>query len=254
MKRNLLIILFLLLCANTLKAQNEEEEIFFVVEKSAEFPGGMNALSKYLANAIVYPLSARDNNITGKVLVSFVIEKDGTTNQVTLLHDIGHDCGHEAARAILMMPAWIPAEQHGTKLRSRFSLPINFELNNERDDHEPVSKNGDTGSEIIHLGTMPEGALIAPEYFGGDPYLIKYLHKRVGKKFHKNTTPVIISFHIDKDGNISNVKVSGDDDKLNRKYERTFAQMRPWMPAVGKQDGFYYTIPCDWSIEIMPGK
>ena len=106
-----------------------EEEVFLVVEDDPEFPGGLSALSQYLASNIKYPQLAKENNITGKVFVSFVVEKDGSVGQVKILRDIGGGCGAEAVRVVKAMPKWTPGKQRGKPVRTQFNLPVDFSLN-----------------------------------------------------------------------------------------------------------------------------
>ncbi|MBR6844679.1 MAG: energy transducer TonB [Bacteroidales bacterium] len=111
--------------------QEEEEEdvqIFTVVENDPEFPGGMEALYKYLRENIKYPQLARDNNITGKVYVTFVVERDGSIANPRVLKDIGGGCGAEAIRVVKSMPKWTPGKQRGKAVRVQFNLPVSFNL------------------------------------------------------------------------------------------------------------------------------
>ncbi len=105
-----------------------EEEIFTVVENDPEFPGGMEALYKYLAQNIKYPQLARENNITGKVYITFVVERDGSIANPKVLRDIGGGCGQEAIRVVKSMPKWTPGKQRGKSVRVQFNLPVNFSL------------------------------------------------------------------------------------------------------------------------------
>ena len=114
------------------KIEEEEEEedvqIFTVVENDPEFPGGMEALYKYLRDNIKYPQLARDNNITGKVYVTFVVERDGSIANPRILKDIGGGCGQEAIRVVKSMPKWTPGKQRGKAVRVQFNLPVSFNL------------------------------------------------------------------------------------------------------------------------------
>jgi protein TonB len=105
-----------------------EEQIFTVVENEPEFPGGMDALYKYLSQNIKYPQLARENGITGKVYVTFVVEKDGSIANPKILRDIGGGCGAEAIRVVKAMPKWNPGKQRGKAVRVQFNLPVNFNL------------------------------------------------------------------------------------------------------------------------------
>lgn len=114
------------------KIEEEEEEeettIFTVVENDPEFPGGMEALYKYLRDNIKYPQLARDNNITGRVYVTFVVERDGSIANPRVLKDIGGGCGAEAVRVVKSMPKWTPGKQRGKAVRVQFNLPVSFNL------------------------------------------------------------------------------------------------------------------------------
>ena len=105
-----------------------EEVIFTVVENDPEFPGGMEALYKYLGENIKYPSIAKENNITGKVYVTFVVEKDGSIANPRILRDIGGGCGQEAIRVIKSMPKWKAGKQRGKPVRVQFNLPVSFNL------------------------------------------------------------------------------------------------------------------------------
>ncbi len=108
--------------------EEEEVQIFTVVENDPEFPGGMEALYKYLRDNIKYPQLARDNNITGKVYVTFVVERDGSIANPRVLKDIGGGCGAEAIRVVKSMPKWKPGKQRGKAVRVQFNLPVSFNL------------------------------------------------------------------------------------------------------------------------------
>mgnify|MGYP002623171729 FL=1 len=108
--------------------EEEETQIFTVVENDPEFPGGMEALYKYLRDNIKYPQLARDNNITGRVYVTFVVERDGSIANPRVLKDIGGGCGAEAIRVVKSMPKWTPGKQRGKAVRVQFNLPVSFNL------------------------------------------------------------------------------------------------------------------------------
>lgn len=107
----------------------EEEEIFVFVEEYPSFPGGEEALYKYLGESIQYPDVARDNNITGTVIIRFVVEKDGSISKAAVAREIGGGCGKEALRVVNAMPKWKPGKQSGKAVRTEFTLPVQFQLN-----------------------------------------------------------------------------------------------------------------------------
>ena len=110
------------------EVQEEEDEIFLVVEEDPSFPGGIEAMYKWLGENIKYPQLAKENNITGKVYVSFVVEKNGSVSQVKVMRDIGGGCGAEAVRVVKLMPKWSPGKQRGQAVRTQFNLPVGFYL------------------------------------------------------------------------------------------------------------------------------
>ena len=107
----------------------EEEEIFVFVEEFPSYPGGEEALYKYLGENIQYPDVARDNGITGTVVIRFVVEKDGSITKAAVAREIGGGCGKEALRVVNAMPKWKPGKQSGKAVRTEFTLPVQFQLN-----------------------------------------------------------------------------------------------------------------------------
>ncbi|MFA6751517.1 MAG: energy transducer TonB, partial [Fermentimonas sp.] len=105
-------------------------EIFMVVEEQPEFPGGNEALMKYLSENIKYPFIALDNGIQGSVITNFVIEKDGTLTDVKVARGVDPSLDKEALRLIEAMPRWKPGKQKGEVVRVRYSLPVVFRLQN----------------------------------------------------------------------------------------------------------------------------
>jgi protein TonB len=104
------------------------DEIFDVVENSPEFPGGMEAWNEYLRKNLKYPTQARRMGIEGTVYVVFVVNTDGTVQDVELLRGIGGGCDEEALRVVSGAPKWSPGKQRGRPVRVRMRLPIRFKL------------------------------------------------------------------------------------------------------------------------------
>ena len=109
--------------------EEEEEVVFKVVEQQAEFPGGPQAMFKYLSEHIKYPVICQENGIQGKVICQFTVNKDGSIVDIQVLRSSGHDAlDKEAMRVIQSMPKWAPGKQRGKPVRSRFTLPVTFKL------------------------------------------------------------------------------------------------------------------------------
>lgn len=109
----------------------KEETIFVAVEQPAEFPGGPAAMMKWLNNNMRYPEAAQQNDIQGKVVVNFVVEKDGSIAQVKIAKGVDKDLDREAVRVVKKMPKWQPGKNNGVPVRSYFNLPVTFRLQNQ---------------------------------------------------------------------------------------------------------------------------
>ena len=117
---------------NTQTEVVEEEEadapVFFIVEKMTEFPGGNEALQRYIAQSVKYPVIAQENGIQGRVFVSFVVNAKGQVEQVKIARGVDPNLDKEAIRVVQAMPAWTPGEQRGKKVKVSYTVPINFVL------------------------------------------------------------------------------------------------------------------------------
>ena len=109
--------------------EEEEEVIFMVVESMPEFPGGQQALFKYLAENVKYPVIAQENGIQGRVICQFVVNKDGSIVDVVAVRSSGEpSLDKEAIRVIKSMPKWKPGKQRGQPVRVKYTVPVNFRL------------------------------------------------------------------------------------------------------------------------------
>ena len=96
--------------------------------KLAEYPGGLEAMSSYIAKSVVYPEKAKADGVQGKVYVQFVVEPDGSVGDVTVLRGVGGECDDEALRVVKSMPKWQPATFKGNPVRSKYVIPIYYTL------------------------------------------------------------------------------------------------------------------------------
>ena len=105
-----------------------KEEVFMVAEQMPEFPGGMKEMLKFLQENVKYPENAMKNNVQGRVIVQFVIEKDGTPTEFKVLRSVDPDLDAEALRVLQTMPKWKPGMQRGEVVRVKFTVPVSFKL------------------------------------------------------------------------------------------------------------------------------
>lgn len=105
-----------------------KEEVFMVVEQMPEYPGGMKEMLKFLQENVKYPENAMKNNVQGRVIVQFVVEKDGTPTEFKVLRSVDPDLDAEALRVMKAMPKWKPGMQKGQVVRVKFTVPVSFKL------------------------------------------------------------------------------------------------------------------------------
>jgi len=110
------------------KLPEEDDISFIIVEEYPEYLGGDAARLNFLRSNIKYPQAAREIGIQGTVYLSFIVEKDGSISNVTILRGIGGGCDEEAVRVTKMMPKWKPGKQRGKEVRVSFQMPIKFTL------------------------------------------------------------------------------------------------------------------------------
>jgi len=102
-----------------------------IVEQKPVFPGGQKALMEFLKSNLVYPKAARDSSIQGRVIVKFTVEKDGSITDVEVVRGVHPALDEEAVRVVSMMPKWKPGTQMGDTVRTKFTLPVLFKINQE---------------------------------------------------------------------------------------------------------------------------
>lgn len=109
-------------------AEKKQEEIFRHVEQMPMFPGGEAELYKTISSNLNYPAMAIENNVQGKVVVQFVVEKDGSVGTVKVVKSVDRDLDNEAIRVCKKLPKFIPGKQNGQPVRVWFTLPVTFKL------------------------------------------------------------------------------------------------------------------------------
>ena len=110
------------------KKEEKKEEIFRSVEQMPQFPGGEAALMKYLQSHINYPPMAAENNVQGKVVVQFVVDKTGKVGEVKVVRSVDKDLDREAVRVCKSLPKFTPGRQNGQAVSVWYTLPVTFKL------------------------------------------------------------------------------------------------------------------------------
>lgn len=108
--------------------RNSVEPVYDAVEQQAAFPGGQAALMRWISANLIYPVAAQENGVQGRVIVRFVVEKDGTVTNPMVVRSVDPDLDKEALRLVKKMPRWQPGKLNGVVVRSNFYLPVTFKL------------------------------------------------------------------------------------------------------------------------------
>ena len=121
------------MATTTAETNTNNEKVYNSVEYPPKFPGGDAALMKYVATHIQYPTMAQVNNVQGNVVLRFVVEKDGSIGEVRVARSKGDDLDKEAVRMAKTLPNFIPGKQDGKPVRVWYTMPVNFNLQNNNE-------------------------------------------------------------------------------------------------------------------------
>lgn len=225
----------------------DNDTVFSVCEEMPEFPGGSEKFMEYLSSNIKYPEEAKEKGISGRVLIQFVIEKDGSVTNVKVMKGIGALCDDEAVRVVKSMPKWKPGKQEGKPVRVNYILPVSFKLD-EGETYKSVKGETKADEKIYEA---PE---TMPEYPGGMDGLRTYLQENltVPEKYQnmksKAEYRVLVKFVVAEDGSITNVETMKPEpakQDLNDEAVRAIKGMPKWKPGTvgGKPVKVKYVIP-----------
>lgn len=133
MKKLFLMSMMAVFCLSTVSAQKtvvsqKNQKVYEVVDQMPEFPGGMPALIEFLQKNVKYPADAEKQKVEGRVLVSFVVETDGSVTDIQVMKKAFPSLDAEALRVAKAMPNWTPGKHKGKLVRVHYSLPISFRL------------------------------------------------------------------------------------------------------------------------------
>ncbi len=131
--------------------------VFTSVERVPEFPGGIGAFSKYLGKNVRYPAKMRDEGVQGRVIISFIVERDGELSDVRVVRGVADEIDKEALRVVLASPKWIPGTQNGKTVRVAYSVPINFALTEDKSPNtqeNKIAEAGDNNQQKVTLATI----------------------------------------------------------------------------------------------------
>ena len=227
----------------------DDGDYYMVCEEMPEFAeGGIPGLMKFISSNLKYPAEALDKGIQGRVIVQFIVEKDGSLSNINVVRGVDPLLDDEAVRIIESSPKWKPGKQKGQAVSVKFTVPIRFKIPG-KEEAATESGDGQTADKVDANGVHMVCEEM-PEFPGGMTECMKYLGKNVkypAEALEKGIEGrVIVQFVVEKDGSITNAKVvRGIHPSLDAEALRVMNSMPKWKP--GKQKGqavsVKYTMP-----------
>jgi len=237
-------------------AAADTSPVYTSVASLPEFPGGLEAFGKFLSSNIKYPASAREQKIQGRVIITFIVEKDGSLSSERIVRGITDDLNNEALRVMMLSPRWKPGMQGNRPVRVQYSVPINFALAPDADTVKTVAP---ARFSIASARSGPDAVFTSveqvPEFKGGIEAFGKFLmtNIRYPKAAHDNNVQgrVIITFVVEKDGSLSNMKVvRGIGSGCDEEAVRVLSMSPAWKPGIqnGKPVKVQYSVPISFTL------
>ena len=232
--------------------------IYEVVEQMPEFPdGGQSGLMDYLKKNIQYPEAAKKAGVQGRVILQFVVDKDGSIDNVSVLRGVNPDLDKEAIRVVSNMPNWKPGMQKGKPVRVKYTVPIAFSLPSEEiekiDEMVVVGyQNTKTPDNAEAYETVEQ----MPQFPGGMTGLMQYLAKNV--KYPADAQKegiqgkVFVQIIVDEHGKVSNTKiVQSVSPSIDAEALRVVYNMPLWRPGMkdGKPVNVKYAFPINFRLQ-----
>ena len=227
--------------------ETADDGIFDEPETKAEFPGGLEAMYKWIGEHLKYPEECKAKGIQGRVTIQFVVNKDGSIPEIKTLRSPNPLLSDEAIRVVKAMPKWKPAQNKGKAVRSRFRLPINFRIP-DTEKKVTITGQGKPSGEVTTITGQgkPSGEVVDDnvsiihetdaEFPGGLEAMykwiadqLKYPEECIAKNIQGRVTT---QFVVDIDGSITDIKVlKSPDDLLSQEAIRIVKAMPKWKPA-----------------------
>lgn len=218
------------------------DKIHEALENMPEFEGGQALMMEWLSKNITYPDQAIIEGIEGRVIVRFVVEKDGTIGSPMILKGVCEMLDNEAKRVVLSMPKWKSGTLQGVPMRCYVTLPITFKL---RTDKPVQSVEDKIETEYDQIAEFEDGK------YGIMRYLFSNLDYPMEALEYGIYGRVWVRFIVEKDGSLSNVSVEKELNKwLDKEAVRAISAMPKWSPAMKDNQPVrtYYRLPIDFSI------
>ena len=244
-----------------------DDSIYRSVEKMPQFPGGEEAIMKWINDNMKYPEEAQKNRIQGRVFCQFVVEKDGSVTNVEVVRGINPLLDEEAVRTLKTVPKFIPGEEKGERVRVRYSVPVRFQFSNgtnNEDNQQSAPKIRVDSIRVndvwypmneIDPAKLPADYIYTsaekmPQFPGGEAALMKWINEKMKypEEAQKNRLQgrVFCQFVVEKDGSVTNIEVTrGAHPLLDDESVRTLQTLPKFMPGEikGQPVRVHFSVP-----------
>jgi TonB family protein len=253
---SLIAVILLSFCLNIAKAQSDDKIYSFVSLKNPpSYPDGMAAFYKFLGANIKYPSEAKANNVRGKVLVSFVVERDGSLADIKIERSLGYGTDEETVRVLKLSKKWNPGMLDGKAVKVKYNIPVSFALAGQTGSSATKTTSGavtSNGDKTVYNFVSMESP---PTYPGGMQAFYKFLGENIkyptAAKDNKIQGKVLVSFIIEQDGSLTDIKVNrklgfGTDEEAIR----VLGLSKRWNPGLlnGKPVNVKYNVPIAFNL------
>ncbi len=232
-------ILSLYAMQSAIRDTSKDDRIFTVLDVQPKFPGGVQNFLQYMSANIRYPAADRENNLQGKVVAQFVVEKDGSLTNIKIVRSPSAAMGEEAVRVLSNSPKWEPGMQGGKAVRAQFTIPVDFTL-------------GDNGKGGNQVYTVLE---VQPKFPGGTQSFMQYLAANIrypaADRENNVTGRVVLQFVVEKDGSLTDIKaVRGPSQAMMNEAIRVLSSSPKWEPGIrnGQPVRSQFTVPVNFAL------
>lgn len=236
--------------------------VFEVAEDAPQYPGGATALMKFISENVRYPEAAHKAGTQGRVIVEFIVEKDGTLSNIKVVKSVSPELDGEAIRVMSTMSAWVPGKQKGEPVRVKFTVPVMFRLSGGPAAQEIKDSKL---SEVVVVGyggkegpapVVFEVVEQMPKFPGGIDGIVQYLARSmkypVVAQESKTEGRVIVQMVINKEGQVTSTRViKSVSPELDAEAIRVVSSMPKWEPGMqrGQAVNVRYTLPITFRLE-----
>lgn len=236
-----------------------DDDIYTICDEKPQFPGGEKSLMEYIANNVQYPKEAKDANIQGRVIVQFVVTKDGSIGQTKIIRGKNELLDQEAVRVIKSLPKFTPGKVDGKPVNVWYTLPISFKTMGNDNAKKPESTQATAPAAPVPAADSDDKVFDVveqkPQFPGGERAMMEFVSNNL---LYPKTAfdakiqgRVIVQFVVRSNGSIGDVKViRGKDPALDAEAVRVIKTLPAFTPGMlnGQAVNVWYTLPISFKV------